>query len=230
MPTNGRSTRDAKLVAYLGEALGNEKRLETSLQAHIASAKRAPYKRRLRQHLTETRAHARELSRRIKQLGGSRDPVPTPIVQAAEAVLGGAQKASALALGPLHALRGTGDAERQLKNARTEFAQEANEIGMYSAIETLALGLNDKDTAALARTILRDERRMFTFLEREIPRLSEAVARSEAPAPERNGAARRPSRPGTRSALATSSARGSSRRSGTRQSSRPRARSARAPS
>jgi ferritin-like metal-binding protein YciE len=231
MPSDGRSTRDAKLVQYLGEAFGNEKRLETALQAHIAIAKRAPYKRRLRQHLTETRAHARELSRRIKQLGGSRDPVPTPIVEAAEAVVGGAQKAGALALGPLQALRGTGETERQLKNAKTEYAEEAQEIGMYSAIETLAVALDDKDTAALARTILRDERRMFTFLEREIPRLSEAVARSEVPARERNGAAPRPARRSTRSARATrSSTRGASRRSSTRQSSRSRPRSARAPS
>src|SRR5207237_7135882 len=127
-----------------------------------------------RQHLTETRRHASRLSRRIKQLGGSSDPVPGPLADAAGAVLGGAQKATALAQGPLHALRGTGEQERQLKNAKTEYAEEAQEIGMYTALEALAATLGDKDTARLAREILRDERRMLAFLEREIPRLTPA--------------------------------------------------------
>jgi hypothetical protein len=81
---------------------------------------RAPYKRRLRQHLDETRRHTTQLSRRIKQLGGRADAIPRPLSGAAEAVVDGAHKASALARGPLHALRGTGEAARQLKNAKSE--------------------------------------------------------------------------------------------------------------
>jgi ferritin-like metal-binding protein YciE len=231
MSTTDTRARDAKLAQYLGEAFGNEKRLETALESHIAAAKRAPYRRRLRQHLTETRRHARELSRRIKQLGGSSDPVPGPLGDAAGVVLGGAHKASALAQGPLHALRGTGEAERQLKNAKSEYAEEAQEIGMYSAIEALAVVAADKQTAQLARSILRDERRMFAYLEREIPRLSGAVARAEIPARQRNGAARRPARKASRTRGAERSAsRTRARRSGAPRTSRAGARSARAPS
>jgi len=206
-------TRDAKIVQYLGEALGNEKRLETELQAHIGMTTRAPYKRRLRQHLAETKRHATHLSRRIKQLGGTSDPVPGPLVDAAGALLGGAHKATALAQAPLYALRGTGEAERQLKNAKTEYTEEAQEIGMYAAIEALAVAVADKETAQLAREILRDERRMFAFLAREIPRLTTAVARAEIPARQRDGAASGSSRKATRSRGAARGARRTTARS-----------------
>lgn len=224
MSTSDTPQRDAKLANYLAEAFGNEKRLETALKAHIAMTTRAPYKRRLRQHLTETRRHAAELMRRIKQLGGPPEPIPGPLAEAAGAIVGRAHKASALAQGPLHALRGTGEAERQLKNAKTEYAEEAQEIGMYSAIEALAVAVSDKETAQLARRILRDERRMFGFLEKEIPRLTDAVARAEIPARQRNGAARRPSRGAKRTRSAASNgARPRARRNSARRSARTRA-------
>jgi ferritin-like metal-binding protein YciE len=62
--------RDAKLVQYLSEAFGKEKELETSLEAHIAMTTKAPYKKRLKAHLKETKAHAKAVERRIKKLGG----------------------------------------------------------------------------------------------------------------------------------------------------------------
>ena len=43
--------RDAKLVQYLSEAYGKEQELETALEAHIAMTTKAPYKKRLKQHL-----------------------------------------------------------------------------------------------------------------------------------------------------------------------------------
>ena len=49
------TTRDAKLVQYLNEAYGKEKQLETALEAHIAMTTRPPYKRRLQEHLKETK-------------------------------------------------------------------------------------------------------------------------------------------------------------------------------
>src|ERR1700722_10530629 len=180
---------DAKLVQYLNEAYGTEKRLETSLEAHIAMTAKASYKKRLREHLSETKRHGREVKQRIKALGGTAEtvsaPGPEPLAEAAQAVLGGAQKAVALAQGPLHALRGTGEEEKQLKNAKTEYASEAEEIATYTAIATLAEALGDKETQSLARAILREEVRMRTFLEREIPRLAKAVAKAEIPASQR---------------------------------------------
>jgi ferritin-like metal-binding protein YciE len=224
MGTTDTPQRDAKLAHYLGEAFGNEKRLETALQAHIAMTTRAPYKRRLRQHLGETRRHAAEIARRIRQLGGTSEPVPGALGDAASAIVGRARKATALAQGPLHALRGTGEEERQLKNAKTEYAEEAQEIGMYSAIEAMAVVVADRETAQLARRILRDERRMLAFLEREIPRLTGAVARAEIPARQRNGAVKRPARKAkaTPRAAANGARTSRPRRSPARRSSRAR--------
>src|SRR5581483_11610421 len=130
------STRDSKLVQYLNEAYGKEKELETALQAHIAMTTRAPYKMRLRQHLTETKRHARELERRVKKLGGRAQTVPIegldPVAKGAGAAVAIAGRATAAAQGPLHAIRGTGEQEKMLKNAKSEFADEHEEIATYT--------------------------------------------------------------------------------------------------
>ncbi len=185
----GLSAGNAKLIQYLNEAYGLEKRLDTALQAHIAMTVKTTYKKRLKEHLSDTKRHGREVKLRIKQLGGTAEtvsaPGPEPIAEAAQAVLSGAQKAVALAQGPLHALRGTGEQEKQLKNAKTEYTSESEEIATYTAIETLAETLGDKETQRLARTIRREEERMRAFLEKEIPRLTKAVAKQEISAAER---------------------------------------------
>ena len=64
------TARDAVLVKYLNEAYGKEKQLEIALQAQIGRTQNMPIKKRLREHLKETKAHARGLSSRIKALGG----------------------------------------------------------------------------------------------------------------------------------------------------------------
>jgi ferritin-like metal-binding protein YciE len=188
------SAGDVKLVQYLNEAYGLERRLETALEAHIAMTTQAAYKKRLKQHLSETKRHGREVKKRVKQLGGVATTIDTPgpasVTEAAQAVLSGAQKAAALAQGPLHALRGTGEEEKQLKNAKTEYASESEEIATYSAIETLAETLGDKDTQQLARAIRREEERMRSYLEKQIPRLTKALAKAEIPASQRKTTAR----------------------------------------
>jgi ferritin-like metal-binding protein YciE len=198
------NSRDAKLIQYLNEAYGKEKQLETALQAHIRMTSRSTYKRRLQQHLQETRQHARGVERRITELGGTAEAVPVPgpavVTETAARVQGVAQRAAAIAQGPLHAMRGTGEQEKLLKNAKTEYSNEAEEIATYTAIEALADGVGDRQTARLARDIRRQEERMASFLEKLIPTLTKAVVQAEIPSTERDGAARRPRRrrPSTR--------------------------------
>jgi ferritin-like metal-binding protein YciE len=191
------NARDTKLIQYLNEAYGKEKELETALQAHIAMTTKAPYKKRLQQHLKETKGHAREVQRRIKQLGGTADAggiqTPEVLAEATSGLTAVASKAVAAAKGPLHALRGTGEAEKMLKNARTEYHNEFEEIGFYMTVESFADLVGDKETAQLARGIRREEERMAKFLERQIEQLAKAVAREEVPAAERNGGRRRSS-------------------------------------
>jgi ferritin-like metal-binding protein YciE len=181
------SARDLKLIQYLNEAYGKERELETALTAHIAMTERPPYRKRLQQHLKETKSHARQVERRIKQLGGKAEIVPAPGVagEAVSAVTAVASKAVAAAQGPLHALRGTGAQEKMLKNAKTEYQNEFEEIATYAALEALADSVGDRETAKLARGIRREEERMARFLERQIPVLAKGVAREEIPAAER---------------------------------------------
>jgi ferritin-like metal-binding protein YciE len=212
------NARDTKLIQYLNEAYGKERELETALQAHIAMTTKAPYKKRLQQHLRETKGHAREVERRIKQLGGKAEAGPLSsasdaVTEATTGLTSVASKALAAAKGPLHAIRGTGEAERMLKNARTELSEEFEEIGFYTGIESLAETVGDRDTAKLARAIRREEERMARFLEKQIAQLAKAVAREEIPAAERNGGSRRSS---SRSRRTSSSASSRARSSGSR--------------
>jgi ferritin-like metal-binding protein YciE len=221
------NARDSKLVQYLNEAYGKEKELETALQAHIKmAASRASYKKRLQDHLKETKAQARGLERRIKQLGGKAEaaslPGPDVVSGAASKATAAATKAAAAAKGPMHALRGTGQAEKLLKNAKTELWNEHEEIGNYLAIETLADALGDKDTSKLAREFRRQEERMANFLSKLIPQLTKAVVTEEIPAAERraNGSGS----PGAkRSAKSRPAKRASSSRSAKPAKSRPKA-------
>jgi ferritin-like metal-binding protein YciE len=214
------STRDAKLIQYLNEAYGKEKELETALQAHIRMTKRPPYKKRLQDHLKETKAQSKGLERRIKALGGKAERAPVPVpgpqaaAEAATAVTAAATKALAAAKGPVHALRGTGEAEKQLKNAKDELWNEYEEIGNYTAIETLAEALNDDETVKLAREYRRQEERMASFLLKLIPTLTKAVVTEEVPAAER----RKPTAAASRRARTARSA-GTSRAASSRSSS-----------
>src|SRR5436305_1656788 len=204
--------RDTKLVQYLNEAYGKEKQLETALEAHIAMTTRAPYKKRLQAHLKETKAHARDVERRIKKLGGQAGG--DGVVAAANTLQTAANKAAALATGPLHVARGTSEQEKLLKNAKTEFQDEAEEIATYTAIETLATAVGDKETAQLAKRIRREEERMSGFLERLIPQLTKAVVTAEIPAAQRNlGTRRRRASSSSRSRSTSGSSRSTSSRS-----------------
>jgi ferritin-like metal-binding protein YciE len=181
------TVRDAKLIQYLNEAHAKEKELETALQAHIAMTTRAPYKKRLRQHLTETKSHARQLERRIKQLGADSRAVKA-LQEVATTAVG---KAVATAKGPVDSLRGVGEQEQMLKNAKQEYSEEAKEIATYKSIVAFADKVGDRETAKVARSILREEERMASFLERQIDSLTKAVVQAEVPAAERNGGRRR---------------------------------------
>ena len=78
-----------------------------------------------------------------------------------------------------------------LKNAKTEYSEEHEEIANYNAIETLAEAVGDKETAKLARDNRREEERMAKFLDRQIVSLTKEVVREEIPAAERNGGRKR---------------------------------------
>jgi ferritin-like metal-binding protein YciE len=239
MPTKEMNERDAKIVQYLNDAYATERRLEIALQAHIAMTPRADYKKRLRDHLKETKAHARLVARRIKALGGEAEtmslPGPDAVVKGATGAKAAVQRAAAVVQGPLHAVRGTGQQERMLKNARTEYQDEAEEIATYRVIEALAKAVGDKETAKLARDIGREEKRMADFLAGLLDQLALDVVHDEIPVAEIGGApAARRTASGTRTTTRAAKSTGSrAKASGSRAkttSGRSRATTARAAS
>src|ERR1700753_1505492 len=172
--------RDAKLIQYLSEAYGKERELEMALQADIAMTSKATYKKRLKEHLKETKAHAKALDRRIKKLGGGGQTVASLV-----------GKATAMAKAPIHMVRGSGEQEKLLKNAKTQLTAEQEEISPYLAIEVFATKVGDAETAKLARDIRREEERMAKFLEGQIKQLAGATALDEVPAAQRRSPAKR---------------------------------------
>jgi ferritin-like metal-binding protein YciE len=197
--------RDTKLVQWLNEAHAKEAELEADLTAHITLTQKQAYKKRLQQHLKETRDHKRQVASRIKKLGGSASGPSVPGVPGAVGEVAG--KAVAAAKGQLGAARAvvTEQAETHMRNAQEELREEHVEIALYNRLEAFANEVGDRDTAQLAKTIRRDEERMAKFLDAELTRLVKDVVRAEIPRDQR--ASRTRSRRSRRAA--------SSRRSGT---------------
>ena len=187
--------RDAVIVKYLNEAYGKEKQLETALVAQIALAKRPQLKAGLKDHLKVTKAQSRGLKKRIKELGGVASdapdlPGPDVVADAAAGVSNAANRALAAAKGPVQALRGSSEADNELRNVRDCYWNEAEEIAHYAVIETVAEQLKDSETARLARAYRKDEEKMQRLLERQLPALIRDVVKEEVPASERNPASR----------------------------------------
>jgi len=180
--------RDTKLVQWLNEAHVKEAELEADLAAHIKLTKKAPYKKRLQQHRTETREHKRTVAQRIKKLGGkpaavtvaAKAPVPDVVGEAAGKAVAGVK-------GQVGAARAlvTSQPETHLRNAQEELREEHVEIALYTRIEALAEEVGDSETAKLARGIRRDEERMAKFLDSELPRLVKELVKDEIPRDQR---------------------------------------------
>src|SRR5438045_1151028 len=152
--------RDTKLVRWLGEAHAKEAELEADLTAHIALTQKQSYKKRLQQHLKETRDHKRRVASRIKKLGGSVDGANIPGVPGAVGEVAG--KAVAAVKGQVGTARAAVNPqpETHLRNAQEELREEHVEIAIYTRIEAFATEVGDKETAQLAKAVRRDEERM----------------------------------------------------------------------
>ncbi len=216
------TAREQKLIQYLNEAYGKEKQLETTLNAQIRIVQKPVVKKRLQDHLKETKAQSKGLERRIKALGGKArtSDVPGPEIAAAGAgaVANVANRALAVAKGPVQALRGTSASDNQLRNLRDAYWNEAEEIAHYNVIEAAADQLDDKETVKLAKDFRRQEERMQAFIGKQIPQLVRDVIKEEVPANERKPAAAKA--PGGRSRSSSGSSRTTSRASSSGSSSR----------
>lgn len=166
---------EQKTVQYLNEAQATEHALITVLQSQIAMTPGGSYRDGLETHLRETREHASRVQQRLDELGHGGNPLQTGVGLVQSAV----GQAVALAKTPLDLVRGNGGEEKVLKNAKDACATEALEIATYTAIVSLARAVGDEDTQTLAESIRTDEQKMLERILQEIPKLTEAVVRSE---------------------------------------------------
>jgi ferritin-like metal-binding protein YciE len=164
-----------KIVQYLNEAHASELALVRQLQAQIAMTPKGSFRDGLETHLQETRRHAERLEGRLGDLGQGNNPLQVGL-GAVQSVIG---QALALTKTPLDLVRGSDGEEKVLKNAKDSCAAEAQEIATYTALARLARTAGDGKTERLAKSLLRDEQRMLDRLLKEIPCLTDAVARSE---------------------------------------------------
>lgn len=181
----------SKVVQWLNEPHAKEAELEADLAAHISLIQKASYKKRLQDHLKQTKEHKRAVARRIKQIGGE------PTTSAIPGVMGeAAGKAVAAVKGQLGVARAmvTEQVETHLRQAQEELREEHLEIALYMRIETLAEQVGDRDTAQLVKRIRHEEERMAKFLTAELPRLVKDVVRAEIPRDQRAATTRRRTR------------------------------------
>jgi ferritin-like metal-binding protein YciE len=197
--------RDAKLVQWLNEAHVKEAELEADLTAHISLTNKPSYKKRLQQHLKETRDHKRKVASRIKKLGGTAESPSIPGVPGAVGEVAG--KAVAAVKGQVGVARAvvTEQAETHMRNAQEELREEHVEIAIYTRLETLATEVGDRDTLQLVKAIRRDEERMAKFLDAELRRLVKDVVKAEIPRDQRATRRRRTSGRATTSRRTTGS-------------------------
>jgi ferritin-like metal-binding protein YciE len=170
------STHEQKIVQYLEEAHATETALVRVLQSQAAMTPEGSLRDAIQAHLEETRDHAQRVRARADELHSATANPLQVWVGFAETVMG---QALALSKTPLDLMRGTSLEEKVLKNAKDDCATEALEIATYTAIERLASASGDGETAALAASIIEDERRMLDRLLEEIPTLTDAVAASD---------------------------------------------------
>jgi ferritin-like metal-binding protein YciE len=164
-----------KIAQYLNQAHATELALVRQLQSQVAMTPIGSYRDGLETHLQETRRHAERLEGRMRELGQGNNPLQLGL-GAVQSVIG---QALALTKTPFDLVRGSGGEEKVLKNAKDSCAAEAQEIATYTALARLAGTAGDGKTERLAKSVLGDEQRMLDRLLREIPRLTDAVARAE---------------------------------------------------
>jgi ferritin-like metal-binding protein YciE len=163
-----------RIVDYLREARRDELALARTLRSHIAVAPRGEYRRGLEGYLRETRKHAKRVERRLGELGAGSGSLRSGARVMREAGNGLIAKGGA----PLGVLRKT-SADRALSGVQYGCATEGLVIATYTALETVATGASDTETAALAASIREEEVRMLEWLRHEIVRLTDPFLSKE---------------------------------------------------
>jgi ferritin-like metal-binding protein YciE len=164
---------DDRVVKYLQEARADELALARTLRSHIAAAPRGPYRKGLEVYLSETSDHARRLGRRLDELGAGEGRFRSRARSMRQASGG----LAALGRAPLEIIRRSRPDSRALRGAQFGCATEGLVIATYTALEHVAEGSGDAETAALAARIRAEEERMLEWLRHEVLKLTDPFIR-----------------------------------------------------
>lgn len=147
-------------IAWLKDAHAMERALETALtkQAKHARAVDGVLEQRISQHVQETRRHAELVEQALMRNGAD----PSAMKDAA-----GRMQAS------IQGMLSGASSDTPVKDALVGIAAEHFEIACYRSLETAAREIGDMETAEVCDEIIRDEEAMATFLEGQLPRVTQ---------------------------------------------------------
>ena len=148
------------MMVGLKNAHGLEQQAITMLERNAERLEHYPsLKQAVSQHLQESRSQQERVGTLLEELGES----PSSLKDAA---MGMAENLQMMA----HA----SGSDEVLKNTYTGYAFEHFEIASYRALEILARNAGEPRVEELARTILREEEAMASWLEQHLPEIVEA--------------------------------------------------------
>ena len=154
----------AQLVKHIDEAHAMEQNVLRMLDSMISTTEDPDIVRDLRQHKTETQAHADRMMERLEAHGAG----PSIVRQAGGIV-------EALAKMPLDLVRG----EKAGRNARDAFATEHLEIASYELLRRVAERAGDDATARAATEIILEEKAMADKISANWDRFAELSLEEE---------------------------------------------------
>jgi ferritin-like metal-binding protein YciE len=156
----------ALVIAWLNDAYSMEQSITQVLENHAKDAKDLPDARaRIEQHLEATKRHADLVKGMLEEFGET----PSTAKSAMSTVMGKVQGMS------------TGLAKDELiKNALADYSTEHMEIASYTSLATAGRLIGNDRIVQTCQSIIDDERAMASWLEQQIPLLTDMLLQQEA--------------------------------------------------
>lgn len=164
---------DDRLMQWLRDAHAAEEQAETMLSGMARRIEHYPeLKSRIEQHIDETRSQAQRVRQCIERRGGDTST---------------AKDAGGKLMGVGQAISGLFAGDEVLKGSIASYAFEAMEIASYRILADTAREAGDDETAEVCEGILREEKDMAEWLEKNLPTVThQFLAREEAGATARH--------------------------------------------
>lgn len=151
------------LITGLNNAYAMEVGIETALRGMANDLKGFPeFQKGVKNHISVTRAQAKAVYQRIRELGGNVSNVKKIVSQFMSKMQGLSMKMMPY---------------KSLKNLSIAYATEYMEIATYKQLEIIADRINDKETARLCRNLMVQEAAMAKEIEKLIPLVTEREMR-----------------------------------------------------